>query len=222
VPSGSQTTISRIRTFGVRAASPIDLIAVGFARREADAIEGEETARQLLVRYNRISRLSEISAGELRGEFGFEEFEIFRAQALMELGRRSAVAGQGELDEFEDQEDVVQLLKQILKGEKREHFFVFFLDAKNRVMKWSTIHIGTLTMSVVGPREVFREAVREGASAIIVAHNHPSGDATPSPEDIDVTKKLQAVGELLDIPLLDHIVIGERNHVSLRAKGVMN
>ncbi len=84
------------------------------------------------------------------------------------------------------------------------------LDAKNVVMRVAEIHVGTLTMSPVGPREVFREAIRDGASAIIVAHNHPSGDPTPSPEDRVVTERLKQVGALVDIPVLDHIVIGDK------------
>jgi DNA repair protein RadC len=97
---------------------------------------------------------------------------------------------------------------------KKEYFVAILLDAKNAVLRVAEIHVGTLTMSPVGGREVYREAVRDGASAVIVAHNHPSGDPTPSPEDRMVTEKLKQIGELLDIPLLDHLVIGERYALS--------
>jgi DNA repair protein RadC len=84
-----------------------------------------------------------------------------------------------------------------------------------------TIHIGTVNLSVVGPREVFREAVRENAVSVIVGHNHPSGDPTPSPEDINITHRLRAVGEMLDIPVLDHVVVASRGFVSLVESGMV-
>src|SRR5262249_42746108 len=108
-----------------------------------------------------------------------------------------------------------------LTVEKREHFYAILLDSANHVMRKALIHIGTLTMSIVGPREIFREAVREGASSIIVAHNHPSGDPTPSPEDIESTKQLVQVGKLLDIPVLDHVIIGHEGYRSLSEMGLM-
>ena len=208
-----------MRSSGVKAASPLDLIAIGFSRREDDAAAGEDMARKFVHRFPSIARMADISNDDIREFAGLEDFEILRSQALMEIGRRTAGATVGELDVVNDKEDVVRLLSH-LKGQKQEHFCVIFLDAKNQVMRHADIHKGTLTMSPVGPREVFREAIREGASAIVVAHNHPSGDPEPSPEDIDATAKLVEVGKLLDIPLLDHVIIGDANRsVSLKRRG---
>jgi DNA repair protein RadC len=95
------------------------------------------------------------------------------------------------------------------------------LNSANGVIRKALIHIGTLTMSIVGPREIFREAVRDGASSIIVAHNHPSGDPSPSPEDIEITRILIDAGKLLDIPVLDHVIIGHRRYSSLNEMGFM-
>jgi DNA repair protein RadC len=221
MPTHADTTVSRVRASGVGAASPVDLVAIGFSRREADALEGESMARDILKRYNQIGRILDISTQEMREYAGLEDFEALRAQALLELGKRAALAGKGEFDIIDDAEDVARLLSH-LHSEKREHVCVVLLDAQNQVIRWSTIHIGTLTMSVVGPREVFREAIREGASGIILAHNHPSGDTTPSPEDIEVTSKIAEIGKMLDIQLLDHIIIGDaRKAVSLRRKGLL-
>ena len=174
-------------------------------------------AREILQRYQQIGRLVDISTQEMQEYAGLEGFEALRAQALMELGRRAALGGKGEFDVVDCAEDVAQLLSH-LHSEKREHVCVILLDAQNQVIRWSTIHIGTLTMSVVGAREVFREAIREGASSIILAHNHPSGDTTPSPEDIDVTNKIAETGKMLDIALVDHVIIG-RKPLSMRSKG---
>ena len=108
-----------------------------------------------------------------------------------------------------------------LRYEKREHFVVILLDAKNNIIRIAPVHVGTLTASVVGAREVFREAVRDGAAAIILVHNHPSGDPTPSPEDHEVTDHLVQVGDMLDIPVVDHVVIGERSYRSFAQLGMI-
>lgn len=221
VPTQADSTVARVKASGVGAASPVDLVAVGFSRREADAIEGEEMARNILKRYNPINRIGDISTQEMREFAGLEDFEALRVQALIELGRKSALGRRGEFDVVDCAEDVAILLSH-LHSEKREHVCVVLLDSQNQVIRWSTIHIGTLTMSVVGAREVFREAIREGASSIILAHNHPSGDTTPSPEDIEVTGKIAEIGKMLEIPLIDHIIIGDaKKAFSLRRKGLL-
>ncbi len=175
-------------------------------------------ARRILARYRSLQGLGSASQTELAEMTGLDSFEILRANALIELGRRYANSGKGPVTAIEGPEDVFELLDH-LKSEKKEHFVAVLLDAKNKILRTAVIHIGTLTSSVVGPREVFREAIRDGASSIIVAHNHPSGDPTPSPEDFEVTKLLVEVGEILDIPVLDHVIIGERGFRSLQRIG---
>jgi DNA repair protein RadC len=108
-----------------------------------------------------------------------------------------------------------------LREEKREHFVALLLDTKNGVLRTKTVSIGDLSSSIVTPREVFKEAIRHSAASLIVAHNHPSGDPTPSPDDAAVTRRLQEAGELLGIELLDHIVLGDQRFVSLKEKGMM-
>lgn len=196
----------------------MDLLALGVSRRESDVDSSEGEARSLLARFGGITRFGEASAADFAAATSLEPFEIQRALALIELGRRAGAAGKGRPPEVEVPEDVYALLD-YLKGEKQEHFIVILLDAKGRVMHRETVHIGTLTMSLVGPREVFRIAIRGGASSIIIAHNHPSGDPSPSPEDFDVTAKLVEVGKTLDIPVLDHVIIGDPASVSFSRKG---
>jgi len=177
-------------------------------------------AREIAIRYNKLHGLIEADYQELAKLTGLDRFEILRALALMELGRRSALTSRGDLPEVDLPEDVFHQLA-YLRSEKREHFVAVLLDSKSKIIRIAPIHIGTVNMSIVGAREVFREAVRDGAASIIVAHNHPSGDPTPSPEDIEVTAKLTEVGELLDIPLLDHIIIGYDQFVSFSRKGLL-
>lgn len=113
------------------------------------------------------------------------------------------------------------LIRELLESRATEEFWVVLLDARNRAMGLAQISVGCLTWSVVHPREVFGPAVRMGAGALIIAHNHPSGDPTPSPQDIELTKRLTSIGELLGIPLLDHLICGQRTFVSLRSRGLM-
>ncbi|MGV3616703.1 MAG: JAB domain-containing protein [Fimbriimonas sp.] len=110
---------------------------------------------------------------------------------------------------IETVEDAAEALGEHLAHEDREHFAILMLDAKNHLLGIHTVAIGVLTGALIAPREVFKAAILANAASIIVGHNHPSGDPTPSPEDHRVTERLRAAGELLDIPVLDHVVVGE-------------
>lgn len=177
-------------------------------------------ARKILARYGRINALGEASPADLSSMTGLEGFEVLQVVASLELGRRIGLGGKGYATHIQSAEDVEAVLD-YLRYEKREHFVAILLDTKNAILRVATIHIGTLNASLVGPREVFREAIRDGASAVVVAHNHPSGDPEPSPEDIQVTQLLKEVGLKLDIPVLDHVIIGDRRNVSLAARRLM-
>ena len=218
MPTSTEHVYQRVRSSGVRAASPIDLLAIGIARRATDADEGEGLSRDLLKRYGGIRGVCEAAQADLTEATGLDDYEVIRALALIELGRRAAGAGKGAVVSIDGPADVMSLLDD-LRHEKKEHFVAILLDAKSNVLRVAQIHIGTLTMSVVGAREVFREAIRDGASSLIVAHNHPSGDPTPSTEDIEVTQRLEEVGKMLDIPVLDHVIIGDRRYTSLQERG---
>jgi len=118
-------------------------------------------------------------------------------------------------------QDVHDLLAVELAYESKEQFVCLFLNTKNRVIAKEVIFVGTINACLVHPREIFRAAIRKNSAAIICCHNHPSGDPTPSPEDIETTKRLVQVGELTGIELLDHIIIGGHRYISLREKGFM-
>jgi DNA repair protein RadC len=210
----------RVQATGTRSASIIDLVAVGFARSLPDAQKGEPVAREVLKRHDRLAGLADLGIQDMSDLTGLDRFEIIRVKALIELGRRTAQANRGEVIGIELPEDVFHRLD-YLREEKREHFVVITLDSKNQIQRIAPVHIGTVNMTIVGAREVFREAIRDGASSIIVAHNHPSGDPTPSPEDIEVTGKLVEVGKLLDIPVIDHIIIGFDRFTSFAKKGLI-
>ncbi|MBI1757049.1 MAG: DNA repair protein RadC [Fimbriimonas ginsengisoli] len=216
--SQQEDIVQRVRTAGVKASATVDLVAVAFSRRESDAQEAGPMSRKVMTKFTGLQGLGEASPEDIRDATGLESFEILRCQSLMELGRRTGGAGKGPVSEIRDSSDVFVLLDH-LRFEKREHFFAILLNTKNGIIRSLPVHIGTLDASLVGPREIFREAIREGASSLIVAHNHPSGDPTPSQEDRDITGKLAEIGEMLQIPLLDHVIIGERRFHSFRDRG---
>ena len=213
----SESALSRVRSLGIKSAALVDLLALGLAQDEADLPKTQETALKLVPSLQMIRGLADLSTHSLE-EHGIDSFAAIRFQALLELGRRlgGALKGPGTL--IDGPAQVAELLEG-LRFEKKEHFVALLLDAQNVVIRIVTVHVGTLTTSVVGPREVFREAIREGASGLIVAHNHPSGDTTPSAEDLEITTKLVEIGKMLDIPLYDHVIIGERKFTSLRNEG---
>ena len=116
---------------------------------------------------------------------------------------------------------VADIFMNILKDEMKEHFYVLVLDTKNKIFSWDEISRGDLNSSIVHPREVFKYALSKGANSIICLHNHPSGDPTPSTQDLEITKRLEDVGDLVGIKLLDHIIIGYNKYISLKEKGLM-
>lgn len=126
-----------------------------------------------------------------------------------------------ERDPISTARSVAHLLNEYLDVADREQFVVVCIDAKLVPICITTVHIGTLTSSIVAARDVFKAALLANASSIIIAHNHPSGDPTPSPEDMQVTQKLKELGEALDVPVLDHIVIGHERYFSFSEKGML-
>lgn len=116
--------------------------------------------------------------------------------------------------------DVVSMFESYLQGADREHFCIAMLDRKGNLLGLNTVSVGSLSSSVVHPREVFKPAIVIGASSIILCHNHPSGDTTPSNEDIAVTRKLVEGGKILGIEVLDHVIIGDR-YCSLKERGLI-
>jgi DNA repair protein RadC len=127
--------------------------------------------------------------------------------------------GSGTAEPIRDSSTAVQLFRPCFEGLDREHFLVCGLDAKHRVIGINVVSVGTLTLSIVHPREVFKPLIVMNAAAWLASHNHPSGDATPSQEDRLLTKRLREVGNLLGITLLDHVILGEARHFSFADDG---
>ncbi|EEH99604.2 MAG: DNA repair protein RadC [Clostridium sp.] len=117
--------------------------------------------------------------------------------------------------------DAIELFKRFLNESDREQFLVCCMDIKNQPTSINVVSIGTLNSSLVHPREVFKVAILANSASIIVAHNHPSGDPTPSEEDINITIRLKEAGKIIGIDILDHVIIGENKHISFKEKGIL-
>ncbi len=177
----------------------------------------QDQALELLGR-RRLARLARSTPMELAGHFGLTGRDSRRLAAAFELGRRAISEEVEPAPACSSAEQVFRLVHPELSGLERERFLVLLLDGKHRLARMEPISEGTLTTSLVHPREVFRSAVRESAAALIAVHNHPSGDPEPSSEDLEVTRRLRRAGRLLGIPLLDHVVVGAGRFVSLRER----
>jgi DNA repair protein RadC len=162
--------------------------------------------------------LSHLEPGELARRLDLSAVGGIRLAAAFELGRRVEQARIGPRPSLDTPERANAVFMPHLRGQRREALWAALLDGRHRLLKLERISEGTLTTSLVHPREVFARALAAPAAALIVAHNHPSGDPAPSPEDREVTRRLHAAGELLGIPLLDHLVVSDGGFVSIRER----
>lgn len=167
-----------------------------------------------------LNYLASLSEFELSVLFGINEKQSLPIVALFELSRRVHATKKEELTVIRSPQDCFEYLGDI-KFLDKEHFVLLMLDTKNRVIGRETISVGTINSGLVHPREVFKAAIRRGAVSIIGAHNHPSGDSTPSPQDIELTKRLVEAGDLVGIELLDHVIMGSLSNTSLKESGLM-
>jgi len=164
--------------------------------------------------------LARANFSELCAERGLGPAKATQLIAALELGRRLLIASPEERPVVRSPADAASLLMMEMSLLQQEHLRLLLLDTKNRVLGMPTVYIGSLNMSVLRVGEVFREAIRQNCAAVIVAHNHPSGDPTPSPEDVAVTERIVNAGKLLDVEVLDHLVIGQQRYVSMKERGL--
>lgn len=210
----------RLIHFGAEALNTAELLAI-LLRTGTEQRSAVGLADFLLSHFSGIRGIAGATVEELAGVHGIGPAKAAQIKAAIEFGRRLVAASPEERPRIRSPRDVYNLLGPSLRDERREHFVAVLLDTKGGVLRQRTVSVGDLSSSIVHPREVFAEAIRHGAASLIVAHNHPSGDPTPSPEDAAVTRRLVEAGELLGIEVLDHIVLGDNRWVSLKEKGLM-
>ncbi len=215
----SERPRERLKEQGAQALSTQELIAI-LLRVGVKGQSAVRLAERLLVQCGGLGGLSRASVAELSAVKGIGSAKAVQVKAALELGRRLTIAVPDERPIVKSPADAANLLMIEMSAHEQEHMRVLLLDTRNRVMGSPTIYIGNLNTAVVRIAELFREAIRQNCAAIIVAHNHPSGDPTPSPEDVRVTEQIVAAGKLLDIDVLDHLVIGQQRFVSLKERGL--
>jgi len=165
--------------------------------------------------------LKDATLEELTKIKGIGKAKAIQLLAAVELGRRINSLTNEERYAIRSPEDGANYVMDEMRFLNQEHFVCLYLNTKNQVIHKQTVFIGSLNASIVHPREVFREAFRRSAASIICLHNHPSGDPTPSREDIEVTRRLKECGRMIGIEILDHIIIGDKKYVSLKEKGYL-
>jgi len=216
----SERPRERLQKFGVSALSAQEILALILGR----GVSGESvmvTAQRLLSRFGSLKGIADASVEELFQVKGIGLAKSAQIKAAFELANR--LEGYAESEDktiVKTPEDVVGLVRGRLRGKKKEYFLALLLDTRGQLIKVSEISVGSLDTSIVHPREAFKEAISASAASVIFVHNHPSGDPAASEDDIKLTKRLAEAGEIVGIEVLDHIIIGDKNHLSLKSKGL--
>lgn len=192
--------------------------------RNGNASSGEsaiDQARFLLNQFGGLKGIDEASASEIVAIKGIGPAKVAQLKACLEIGKRIGSQKWETGQPLQSAEDVYHHFRENLGREKRELFYVVLLNNKNRKMREVKVSEGSLTAALVHPREVYNPVIRDSAAGVIFVHNHPSGDPAPSPEDIDITKRLKEVGDVMGVRVLDHVVIGHDRYFSFNERGML-
>lgn len=211
----------RLVKYGAGVLSDAELVAI--LLRTGDAATGRnalDIARDLLHHFGGLRDLASREIRELCTVQGIGQVKAAQVIAAIEIGRRLE-APDIERIAFGSSTDVADYYLPRLRDMRKEMFVVLLLDARNKLIKEAIVSEGSLTASIVHPREVFKPAILESAASVIFLHNHPSGDPTPSQDDLKITAQLVEAGRMIDIRVLDHIILGNRTFTSLASKGLI-
>jgi DNA repair protein RadC len=207
----------RLKHYGPKALSTAELLAI-ILRTGTSRDNVIELAGKLLAKYGGLSGLMRAEFNELCSEHGLGEAKASQLKAALEMGRRLGMLQNDEKYQIKSPADAANLVMSDMMYLDHEQMRILVLDTKNQVMENVSRYQGTVNSSVLRAAEIYRQAIIRNCPALIICHNHPSGDPTPSPEDIQVTEQLVEAGKLLDIELVDHIVIGSHRFVSLKER----
>lgn len=205
----------RLLQHGPEAISSAELIAIilGSGTKGCSVLQ---IAQELLVRFGTLQKFAEASIEELQQVKGLGKAKAIQLKAALSLGLRASRQSVDQKFRIVNPVHAYHYIKDELEYEKRELILVVLQDNKGYALSHHVVAIGTLSHALVYPRDVFHPAIRHKAASLVLVHNHPSGDPTPSTEDLDVTKTLVEAGRLVDIPVNDHLVIGHGRYISLR------
>lgn len=207
--------------FGINALSDAELLAIilqsGTAGRTV-----LELSQRLLVEAGSLDALFDFSPEEFQTIDGIGRVKSLKIMAALEMGQRASIRRANlKRHKVNAPDDIFTYIEAKLRYEAREKFYIILLDTRNRVIRHVLISSGGLSASVIQPRDIFREAVKANAASIILVHNHPSGDSMPSDADQSSTRRLSEMGQMMGVPVLDHIVVGAEGCFSLRASGMI-
>jgi DNA repair protein RadC len=218
MPSGERPR-ERLQHYGPEALSTAELLAI-LLRTGSQGENVLDLATRLLSEFGGLRGLAQASISELSAVRGLGQAKAAQLKAGLEIGRRLLIASPDERPQITSPADAANLLMLDMAHLEQEHLRLLLLDTKNRVQASPTVYKGNVNTSVIRISELFREAIRHNCTGLIMAHNHPSGDPTPSPEDVRVTRQVVEAGKLLDIDVLDHVIIGQGRYVSLKERGL--
>lgn len=209
----------RLTHVGPQALATSELLAI-LLRTGSGSESSLRLAERILNHFQGLSGLGRAALDELIKIHGVGPAKASEILASIELGRRLSVATPAERVRINSPADAAGLVQYEMSLLEQEHLRVILLDTRNQVKRIETIYVGSLNSAMVRIGELFRPAIRYNAAAVIVVHNHPSGDPSPSSEDVRVTREIVRAGRLLDISVLDHLVIGRGRYVSLKERGL--
>lgn len=210
----------RLLNRGAAQLSNAELLAILMATSGQRGENVIDLAQRVLIKVGDLQNLTRYTFEELCDIKGIGPAKAVLIMAVVELSRRLSADG-GVPTTVRSPQDIKRLLDERFRYEERERFFAVLLNTKNHYMGVEEVSLGSLNSSIVHPREVFKAAIRRSAASLIVAHNHPSGDCTPSREDIEVTRRLSEAGRIIGIEVLDHVIFGDGVILSLKEKGLM-
>lgn len=210
----------KLKTLGAGALSNAELLAIllRVGGRNESAVQ---VATRILARGGGLRKLPELSLEELQENKGIGPDKAVMIKAALELGSRLATTPREELGSITNPRQAADLFMEELRYKKKEYFKILLLNTKNHIISREEISVGSLSASIVHPREIFNSPMRKSAASVILFHNHPSGDPSPSQEDLEVTRRLVDAGNILGISVRDHIIIGDGCFFSFREKGLL-
>ncbi|MBP2098663.1 RadC family protein [Enterococcus rivorum] len=210
----------RMEEVGEKALSNQELLAI-ILRTGKKGYNVMKLASSFLNHFENLHTLKQATVTEMMEVDGIGKVKALEIRAAIELGTRIQESTQLKYGKVSSSYQIAQNLMGEMKDLQQEHLVCLFLNTKNEVTKKETIFKGTLNQSIAHPREVFRQAVKYSAARVIIAHNHPSGNPTPSEQDLLFTKRIKECGEMMGIELLDHIIIGQEEYLSLREENFL-
>lgn len=219
IPAGDRPR-ERLLRVGSEALSSAELISI-ILRTGVQGQTALSLANAVLQSFGGLRGIASACTQDLASQRGIGPAKAVQLKAAIELGRRAVMLEPTDLVQISGPRDVADLLMGEMRYLDKEHFKVVLLNAKHRVIDIVTVSVGCLDSSLVHPREVFKECLRRNSARVIMVHNHPSGDPTPSCDDIAITQRLASSGLILGIEVLDHIIVGDNRYSSLKELGLM-